>query len=126
MKAQLLHRDSVKSWTQSDNLTNLKNLALEYLTLAVVLVSAAVFFEWRNEWGLSWIWSVPAAIAAIVAIGSVQHRLASLGHEASHYTLFTSRFWNDLAADIFLFFPLFGTTQQYRTHHVSQCNSADV
>ena len=44
---------------QVDNHTNLIYLALEYLSLALVIGGAIVFAEYRASWGISWFWNVP-------------------------------------------------------------------
>jgi fatty acid desaturase len=43
-----------------------------------------------------WFWSVPAVVLAVLLIAPLQHALFVLAHEAAHYRLFPSRFWNDL------------------------------
>lgn len=101
-----------------DNFTNFAYIAFEYLTLAAFLGGAIGFFEFREGWGLAWAWNVPIAFLAIVGIGVVQHRLAGLVHEASHYMLFKNRLLNEWASDLLCMFPLFSTTAQYRVMHL--------
>jgi len=55
-------------------------------------------------------------ISALI-IGNKQHALAILGHEGSHFTLFSSKKWNDLFSNIFLFFPLGLSVTGYRNLH---------
>ena len=54
----------------------------------------------------------------VILVGGVQHRLACLAHEAAHFTLLKSRFWNDFVADLLACFPIFATQQAYRVHHI--------
>ena len=78
----------------------------EYLCLAIVIGGAVLFGEYREGWGLSWFWNVPVFVMAIILVGALQHRLAGLGHEASHYTFMKNRLLNDLIPDLFCMFPI--------------------
>ncbi len=102
-----------------DNVTYLGYLALEYLGIAAVMAGAIGFAESRGAWGLSWGWNVPVMAAAIAAIGGFQHRLAGLGHAASHYTLMRNKALNDLVADLFCMFPILTTMHFYRLFHMA-------
>jgi len=102
-----------------DNFTNLGYLALEYGTLAVILACAIGFAEYRSGWGVSWAWNVPVFTLAIILIGGIQHRLAGLGHESSHYSFMKNRFLNDLVPDLFCMFPIFTSIHFYRLFHMA-------
>lgn len=104
---------------QVDNITNLLYLAFEYACLAVVVGVAIAFAEYRSAWGLAWGWNVPVFALAIVLIGAIQHRLAGLGHEASHYSFMKNRVLNDLVPDLFCMFPLLTTVHFYRLFHMA-------
>ena len=56
---------------------------------------------------------------AIALIGGFQHRLAGLGHEASHYTLLRDKRMNDLVADVFCMFPILTNLHFYRLFHMA-------
>jgi fatty acid desaturase len=101
-----------------DNHTNLYFLVLEYLSLALLIGGAIAFAEYRDSWGVSWFWNIPVFTAAIILIGGVQHRLAGLGHESSHYSFMKQRHLNDLIPDIFCMFPLMTTIHFYRLFHL--------
>lgn len=102
-----------------DNHTNLGYVALEYATLALILTLAIGFAESRAAWGLAWAWNVPVFTLAIIFIGGVQHRLAGLGHESSHYSFMKNRFLNDLVPDLLCMFPIFTTIHFYRLFHMA-------
>ncbi len=101
-----------------DNHTNFVYLAIDYLSLVLVIGGAVVFAESREQWGLAWSWNVPVFVTAIILIGALQHRLAGLGHESSHYSFMKNRYLNDLLPDIFCMFPLFTTIHFYRLFHL--------
>jgi len=103
---------------QVDNHTNLCYLAFEYLSLVSVIGGAVVFAEYRASWGISWFWNIPIFTLAIILIGGIQHRLAGLGHESSHYSFMKNRHLNDLVPDLFCMFPLMTTIHFYRLFHM--------
>lgn len=102
-----------------DNVTNLGYLAREYLGIAAVIAAAIGFAENRAAWGLPWAWNVPVFAVAVMLIGGFQHRLAGLGHEASHYSFLKNKFGNDLVADLFCMFPILTTVHFYRVFHMA-------
>jgi fatty acid desaturase len=112
-----LHREIMRL-REVDNHTNLFFLAVEYLSLVTVMAGAIVFAEYRDSWGLAWLWNVPVFAVAITLIGAIQHRLAGLGHESSHYSFMKNRVLNDLIPDVFCMFPLFTTIHFYRLFHM--------
>ena len=75
-----------------------------------------------RSWGLPWATNVPVFFAAIVLLGALQHRLAGLGHESSHYTLVHNKFWNDLFGDLFCMVPILTTIHFYRLFHLRIIN----
>jgi fatty acid desaturase len=102
-----------------DNVTNLLYLAMEYLSLFLVIGGTVLFAEINRTSGYSRLWSVPVFAIAIVLIGAIQHRLAGLGHEASHYCFMKNRFLNDFIPDLFCMFPLMTTVHFYRLFHMA-------
>ena len=104
---------------QVDNYTNLLYLALEFGSLSLVIAGTVLFAEYRASWGLPRLWNIPVFASAIVLIGAIQHRLAGLGHEASHYSFMKNKLLNDLIPDIFCMFPLMTTVHFYRLFHMA-------
>lgn len=102
----------------ADNRTNWGYLLGDYLTVAAILAATIAFCHNRADWGWHWAWTVPVVTLAVFLIGAVQHRLAGLAHEGSHYILFHNRVLNELASDLLCMFPLFSTTEQYRLIHL--------
>jgi fatty acid desaturase len=112
-----LHRQ-IMQLRQLNNVTNLVYLAIEYLSLTVVIGVAVVFAEYRQSWGLAWSWNLPVFATAMILIGGIQHRLAGLGHESSHYSFMKNRYLNDLIPDLFCMFPIMTTIHFYRLFHL--------
>jgi fatty acid desaturase len=67
---------------------------------------------------LPWSANVPVFAVAIVLVGALQHRLAGLGHESSHYSFMKNHYLNDLVPDLFCMFPLMTTIHFYRLFHM--------
>jgi fatty acid desaturase len=109
----------VNALRQTDNWRNWLYLAREYLYLGGVAALAIVFFAFRADWGLHWLWNVPVTIVAVTLIGAGQHRLTTLAHEASHYMLLRNRQLNELVSDFFCMFPVWSTTHHYRLQHMA-------
>jgi fatty acid desaturase len=109
----------LRLYRQTDNQTNLICLVREYIQIALVFSTAMGLSIVRYRAGIHWAWDLPHLTIAYILIGGLQHRLAGLGHEASHYTLFKNRWANDLAGDLLCFFPLFATLHQYRVTHLA-------
>jgi fatty acid desaturase len=117
IQSAALHREIMRL-REVDNHTNLLYLFAEYSSLALVIGGAVIFAEYRQSWGLSWHSNAPVFAIAIILIGAIQHRLAGLGHESSHYSFMKNRYLNDLIPDLFCMFPLFTTIHFYRLFHM--------
>jgi hypothetical protein len=109
----------VKEFRKPDNTTNWLHLAHVYLFLGAVAGLTLAFYFYREDWGLSWLWNIPVTILAVILLGAGQHRLTTLGHEASHYMLFHNRLLNELASDFLCMFPVWSTTHHYRLQHLA-------
>jgi fatty acid desaturase len=113
---ELLRR--LGAYRRADNVTNWFYIARAYVYLALVIGLAVTWYAHRRANDFHWAWDVPVTLAAIILVGVGQHHLAVLGHDGSHHTLFRGRLLNELASDWLCFFPLFGTTQNYRLVHI--------
>ena len=112
-----VHR-AVVPLMKADNRTNWGYLAREYAALIVILaVGAKVLGAW-SVGSLSTLAFVPSAIAIVVLVAAMQHRLSGLAHDASHYVLFKNRLANELVSDLMLMFPIVAMTQKYRQAHL--------
>jgi fatty acid desaturase len=114
---ELLRR--VNALRHTDNWTNWLYLLREYAYLVSVVALTILFYTYRSDWALPWLCNVPVTILAITLIGAGQHRLTTLGHEASHYILFRNRKLNELVSDFLCMFPVWSTTHHYRLQHMA-------
>src|SRR5688572_648499 len=109
----------VNALRQTDNLTSWLYIVREYAFLAAVIGLTIACYQSYADLGLHWLWTVPVTLLAVVLIGAGQHRLTTLGHEASHYMLFRNRLLNELASDFLCMFPMWSTTHHYRLQHLA-------
>ncbi len=112
-------RGEIAHLRRIDNLTNLGFLVFEYVCFVGVIGVSVGFAEFRGGWGLAWSWNVPVFALAILLVGGLQHRLAGLGHEASHYSLLKNKWANDFVGDLFCLNPLVSSVHFYRLFHMA-------
>ena len=58
-----------------------------------------------------------SVIIALFIIGGKQLGCAIIMHDASHYSLFKTRKWNDIIGNFFGAYPIFNNIEQYRPYH---------
>lgn len=114
---RLLDARSLRNWTQPIPGRNLLHVLSEYVLLLLLQGSTFWFFSHARGWGVPWWLQGFVGLAAFFLTGCFLHRIALLGHEASHYLLLKNRKWNDILADLLCFFPLWSTLVSYRQKH---------
>lgn len=75
---------------------------------------------WVAVSAVAWLWIVlPGAwvLLLLPAMGIVQHAMLNVVHEASHYSLFPDRTWNDRLANLLAALPIGHTVASYRLTH---------
>jgi fatty acid desaturase len=65
----------------------------------------------------SFYWNPALYVLAVLLIGSRQHALLILGHDASHYRYLPTRWQNDLFGNLFLMWPTFASVEGFRKFH---------
>ena len=108
----------LRQYRQPNNTQNIRFVAVDLLTAAALIVSCIWLIENRLVFSIPLFFLIPFVGLAVVLIGACQHRLAGLGHEGSHHVLFRNRWLNELVADWVCMFPLFTTTDHYRSLHL--------
>ena len=69
-----------------------------YLVIAAAVAGAVWMIEASRAGEVSWWWTVPATIVAIITIGASQHQFGGAIHEGTHYMLVANRKLNELAS----------------------------
>jgi fatty acid desaturase len=62
-------------------------------------------------------WHPALYVFAVAIIGSCQHALLILGHDASHFRTLSVRWQNDLFANLFMMWPTFASVEGFRKFH---------
>lgn len=115
--------DHVVIETPELNLAALTPQIRELTQLKVWRGLAALCLDWVVIIGCFWValrfqhWAVWVASAFV--IGTRQHALLVLMHDATHYRLLRNRRWNDRLSNWLLAYPLLLTTTNYRRHHLA-------
>jgi len=65
----------------------------------------------------SYYWHPVLYLVAVMFIGSRQHALLILGHDASHFRYLKTPWLNDLCANLFLMWPTFASVEGFRKFH---------
>ncbi|NUQ34053.1 MAG: fatty acid desaturase [Planctomycetaceae bacterium] len=108
----------IKQLCEPDNYTNWFCILREYAIFGITVFGCLAAYQQITARGWSAWWAAPIYLLSAMVIGAwVQNRLSVLVHEASHYSLFKNRLVNDLAANFFLLFPVFGAITNYRIGH---------
>jgi len=93
----------------------------ELSTLEPARALAATAEEWAGiaaAIALCWyFWHPILYVVAVVFIGSRQHALLIMGHDASHYRYLPTRWQNELFANLFLMWPTFASIEGFRKFH---------
>jgi fatty acid desaturase len=112
--------DHLKSWSWREILSKQELAALREMqdwrswvsvlgNWAVVFAAMALVAAWPNPL---------TVLLALFLIGARQLGLAILMHEASHYSLFSSKRVNDFVADWLCAFPVWSDLAAYRKYHM--------
>ncbi len=115
---KLLHHQLLRELSKLRSWRNFGWLALDYVCVLLVAGCAVGFHMIRQQQGIHWAWEVPVVMLAVFHLGILQHRIALMGHEASHGLLLPSRDWNDRVANLLMFYPLFSDIRLYRKRHL--------
>jgi fatty acid desaturase len=89
--------------------------------------------DWKGAWAVAevWLWIIGAfllagiwtnvftVLIALIILGAKQLGCAIIMHDASHYSLFTSRKLNDWIGNWFGAYPIIHNVQQYRPYHLA-------
>jgi fatty acid desaturase len=97
--------DAVRQLSVVDAPRSVLAIAMQWLVIAFAIAAAIASHRWYIY------------VAAVFIIGTRQHALGVLTHEAAHYRLFRHRALNDVVSDFLLAFPSGISTNVYRRHH---------
>ena len=79
--------------------------AEEWAAIAAAIAVSVYFSNWV------------VYLLAVIVIGSRQHALLIMGHDASHYRYLPKRWQNELFSNLFLMWPTFASVEGFRKFH---------
>jgi len=109
----------IQKLKERDNITNIGHLGLVYAVMAVTIIGAVWCYHAVFTGAISWLWTIPVTILAIVSMGASQHQLGGAIHEGTHYMLFADKRVSELASDWLAAFPIYTSTYAFRLHHLA-------
>lgn len=110
-------RDDIAALRQLDNTSNIRFIAGTWLLILVTIAGAVWVFEGFNAGTVSFWWTIPVTIGAVLVIGATQHQLGGIIHEGTHFLLFKDRKLNELVSDWTAGFAIYTSTHSFRLHH---------
>ena len=105
-----VHVKSVKELSKLNSFKSMQAIACEWLAISACLIYATIGSNFA------------ILIICFFLIATRQHALGILMHEASHFRLCKSRKLNDFLGNCFLAYPIFISTEVYRTNHLAHHN----
>jgi fatty acid desaturase len=104
--------EHVRRLSKVSPLRGLWGIAVQWLV--IISVVTAWFSLPESMGAIRWIMYA----VVVVVIGSRQHALLIMMHDAAHGRIMKNRFWNDFFSDLFCAFPNGACTELYRRHHL--------
>ncbi len=101
-----IDKDTVRAMSKRSDLWG---AWLTFHVWATIVLSGAMFVLWPN---------LLTFIAAIILIGSRQHGMAILMHDAAHGALFKTKALNEFVGHYLLALPFGGNLKEYRKYHL--------
>lgn len=109
----LFSRDEIKMLTAPSDWQGAKAVAFTWGVIALTFTGVALTWPHLPWWG-----NVLVSILALIILAGRQLALAILMHDASHSSLFKSKWLNDSLTDWLCARPIWNDLHKYRKHHV--------
>jgi fatty acid desaturase len=114
---QRISRETIAELRRLDNTTNIRFIIGTWAVIAVTVGLAVWCYAAFLAGNISFWWTVPVTIAAVLVIGAAQHQLGGIVHEGTHFLLFKDRKLNELVSDWAAAFAIYTSTHSFRLHH---------
>ena len=114
---QRFSREKISELRKLDNTTNIRVIIGTWAIIAATVSGAVWCYAAFLAGDISFGWTVPVTIAAILIIGAAQHQLGGIVHEGTHFLLFKDRKTNELVSDWTAAFAIYTSTHSFRLHH---------
>ena len=110
-------REELQGLRALDNHTNIRFIAGTWLVIVTAIACALWSYAAYVDGHISFFWTIPVTIAAVLAIGASQHQLGGIIHEGTHFLLFKDRMLNEAVSDWTAGFAIYTSTHSFRLHH---------
>lgn len=109
----LFSREEIRELTEPSNLQGAWAVASTWAVIGATFAGVAVLWEYLPWWG-----KLLLCAAALAILAGRQLALAILMHDASHNSLFKSKWMNDNLVDWLCARPIWNDVHKYRAHHL--------
>jgi fatty acid desaturase len=110
-------REKIAALRALDNTTNIRVILATWAVIAITVGLAVWCYTAFLAGDISFWWTVPVTIVAVLVIGAAQHQLGGIVHEGTHFLLFKNRKTNELVSDWTAAFAIYTSTHSFRLHH---------
>lgn len=111
--SELFSREEIRQLTRRSDLMGLLAVLFTWGVIAATFAGVALSWPYLLWWGKGLV-----CVLALVILGGRQLALGILTHDASHSSLFESRWMNDVFADWVCARPVWNMLHRYRPYHL--------
>ena len=111
--SDLFTREEITELTAKSDLHGTWAVFSTWAGIGGTFAAVAGFWEYLPNWG-----KLLLCIAALVILAGRQLALAIIMHDASHQSLFKTKWLNDIATDWLCARPIWNDLKKYRAHHL--------
>ena len=111
--SDLFTREEITKLTAKSDLHGTWAVFSTWAVIGGTFAAVAGFWEYLPNWG-----KLLLCIAALVILAGRQLALAIIMHDASHQSLFKTKWLNDIATDWLCARPIWNDLKKYRAHHL--------
>lgn len=111
--SELFSREEIRQLTRRSDLMGLVAVLFTWGVIAATFAGVALSWPYLAWWGKGLV-----CVLALIILGGRQLALGILTHDASHSSLFESRWMNDVFADWVCARPVWNMLHRYRPYHL--------
>ena len=111
--SELFSREEIRQLTRRSDLMGLLAVLFTWVVIAATFAGVALSWPYLLWWGKGLV-----CVLALIILGGRQLALGILTHDASHSSLFESRWMNDVFADWVCARPVWNMLHRYRPYHL--------
>lgn len=109
---ELFSREEIKELTEPSDIHGLWAVGSTWAVIGATFAGVGLTWSYLPWWG-----KLLICLAALAVLAGRQLALAILMHDASHNSLFKTKWMNDYLVDWLCARPIWNDVHKYRTHH---------